>query len=147
MNFVLQQNSLKRVTEKKLHSCNLFIEHYFLKETLPNNMSDLLENPVVYTGSSEERLHSSSSDAQTVTTTATPVPHQTLLYSVLTIFLFLISVAEEKKRQENVSVPRCSSLPDEESSSCRNVLCIYCVLCVVKRWENSILLTGDVLQV
>jgi hypothetical protein len=44
-------------------------------------MSDLLENPVVYTSSSEERLLSSSSDRQTVTTTVTPLPHQILLYS------------------------------------------------------------------
>jgi hypothetical protein len=49
MNFVLQKNSLKRVMEKKLHSWHVFIEYYFLKETPPKNMSDLLENPVVYT--------------------------------------------------------------------------------------------------
>ena len=44
-------------------------------------MSDLLENPVVYTSSSEEHLLSSSSDTQTVTTTVTPLPHQIRLYS------------------------------------------------------------------
>jgi hypothetical protein len=81
MNFVLQKNSLKRVKEKKLHSCHVFVEHYFPKETLSNNMSDLLENPVIYTSSSEERLLYSSSNTQTVTTTVTPLPHQILLHS------------------------------------------------------------------
>jgi hypothetical protein len=44
-------------------------------------MSVLLENPVVYTKSSEERLLSSSSNTLTVTTTVTPLPRQIFLNS------------------------------------------------------------------
>lgn len=101
-NFVLQKNNLKRVTEKKLHSYHVFIEHYFLRETLPNNMSDLLENPVVYTSSLEERLLSSSSNTQTVTTTVTPLPHQILLHSDN------ISVPDICiRRKEDAEKPQC----------------------------------------
>jgi len=99
MNFVLQKNNLKQVTEKKLHSCHVFIEHYFLKETLSNNMSDLLETPVVYTSSSEERLLSSSSNTQTVTNTVTPLPNQILLLS------------------DNISVPDICSRGKEDAET------------------------------
>jgi len=39
--------------------------------------------------------------------------------------------------QKHFSVSRYSSLPEEERSSCRNVLCIYCVLCFVKMMVKS----------
>ena len=49
--------------------------------------------------------------------------------------------------QKHFTVSRYSSLPEEESSSCRNVLCMYCVLCFVKMMGKVLLLTSDVLQV
>jgi len=90
-------------------------------------MSDLLETPVVYTSSSEEFLLSSSSNTQTVTTTATHLPHQKLLYSDNISVLDICGRGKEET--EKVDVLRCSSLLEEESSSCRNILCILCFMC------------------